>query len=166
VISDINSFVFILNLPYELRPFVINKEYVELLLPDGKTLSAHIASANPIVDSASQTQQLVLTVNDKSLPINLVAKVRVTKTSKAITVSLPRQAVLTDETQTLFWVMKLTNDSMAIKVPVTKGMEMGDRIEILSPTFNFNDRFLLTGNFGLPDTARIKIIGPTTSERE
>src|SRR5678816_1989664 len=29
VISDINSFVFILNLPYELRPFVINKEYVE-----------------------------------------------------------------------------------------------------------------------------------------
>ncbi len=36
VISDIRSFVFVLNLPYELRPYVINKEFVELWLPDGK----------------------------------------------------------------------------------------------------------------------------------
>ena len=166
VISDISSFVFILNLPYELRPYVINKENVELLLPDGKSLSAHIASTNPIVDSASQTQSVVLRVNDKSLPINLIAKVRVIKTAKTSTVSLPKQAVLSDETQTSFWVMKVTDDSTAIKVPVTKGMETGDRIEILKPSFNLNDRFLLTGNFGLADTARIKIIGPSNSKSE
>jgi len=28
VVSDIKSFVFVLNLPYELRPFVLDKEYV------------------------------------------------------------------------------------------------------------------------------------------
>ena len=38
VISDSKSFVFILNLPYELRPYVLNKKTVELLLPDGKSM--------------------------------------------------------------------------------------------------------------------------------
>jgi multidrug efflux pump subunit AcrA (membrane-fusion protein) len=158
VINDVNSFVFILNLPYELRQYIINKDYVELLLPDGKKMMARISSAMPIVDSASQTQNIILKVNEKGLPINLIGKVRVIKTEKANTVSLPKQSVLTDETQTKFWVMKLIDDSTAAKVPVIKGLENNDRIEIVSPKFLTSDKFLLTGNYGLADTARIKIV--------
>jgi len=158
VISDINSFVFILNLPYELRPYVLNKQTVELILPDGKIMTARISSAMPVVDSASQTQNIVLKVNERNLPINLIAKVKVVKTAKANAVSLPKQSVLSDETQTNFWVMKLLDDSTAAKVPVTKGLEISDKIEILSPKFSSSDKFLLTGNYGLADTARIKIV--------
>ena len=158
VINDLNSFVFILNLPYELRQYVMNKDYVELLLPDGKKMMARISSAMPIVDSASQTQNIILKVNEKSLPINLIGKVRIIKTEKTAAVSLPKQSVLSDETQTIFWVMKLIDDSTAAKVPVTKGLEINDRIEILSPKFLTSDKFLLTGNYGLADTARIKIV--------
>lgn len=157
-ISDINSFVFILNLPYELRPYVLNQRTVELLLPDGKSLPATISSFMPVVDSASQTQNIVLKVNDKNLPANLIAKVRVIKTAKTNAASLPKQSILSDETQTNFWVMKVMNDSIAIKVPVTKGLEVNDRIEILTPQFSSTDKFLLTGNYGLEDTAKIKII--------
>jgi multidrug efflux pump subunit AcrA (membrane-fusion protein) len=157
VISDLKSFVFILNLPYELRPFVLNKETVELYLPDGKTMPAYISSTMPVVDSASQTQNIILKVNDKTLPTNLIAKVRVIKTVKVTTVSLPKQSVLSDETQTNFWVMKVLDDSTAVKVPVTKGMEVNGRIEILTPKFEGSDRFLLTGNYGLEDTAKIRI---------
>ena len=158
VINDLNSFVFILNLPYELRQYVLNKDFVELLLPDGKKMMARISSAMPIVDSASQTQNIILKVNEKNLPINLIGKVRVIKTEKANAVSLPKQSVLSDETQTNFWVMKLIDDSTAAKVPVTKGLEINDRIEIVSPKFLTTDKFLLTGNYGLADTARIKIV--------
>lgn len=158
VISDIRSFVFVLNLPYELRPYVINKEFVELLLPDGKSLIGHVSSVTPVVDSASQTQNVILTVNDKSLPINLIAKVRIEKNAKSNAVSLPKQSVLSDETQTSFWVMKVIDSATAVKVPVTKGMEINDRIEILTPQFSSSDKFLLTGNYGLADTAKIKII--------
>ena len=158
VISDIQSFVFILNLPYELRPFVLNKEFVELLLPDGKSLIGHITAFTAMVDSASQTQNIILTVNDKSLPINLIAKVRIQKNAKSSTVSLPKQSVLSDETQTNFWVMKLIDSATAIKVSVTKGMETTDRIEIMAPEFSSTDKFLLTGNYGLADTVKIKII--------
>jgi len=158
VISDVNSFVFILNLPYELRPYVMNKDVAELILPDGKTIFGRIASSMPVVDSASQTQNIVLKVSEKNLPVNLIAKVRVAKTVKAHTISLPKQSVLSDETQTAFWVMKLMDDSTAVKVPVEKGMEVNDRIEILKPVFSNTDKFLLTGNYGLADTAKIKIV--------
>jgi hypothetical protein len=158
VISDVKSFVFILNLPYELRPYVMNKQNVELFLPDGKIMTAHIASAMPVVDSASQTQNIMLTVSEKNLPVNLIAKVKVVKTAKANTASLPKQSVLSDETQTNFWVMKLIGDSMAVKVPVKKGMEANEKIEIVEPKFSNTDKFLLTGNYGLADTAKIKIV--------
>ena len=158
VISDVKSFVFILNLPYELRPYVMNKDRVELLLPDGKTISASIASAMPVVDSASQTQNIVLAVSEKNLPSNLIAKVRIQKTARSTTISLPKQSVLSDETQTSFWVMKVADSSTALKVAVTKGIETNDRIEILSPQFSASDKFLLTGNYGLGDTARIRIV--------
>lgn len=157
-ISDANSFVFILNLPYELRPYMLNKTNVEMYLPDGKILMGHIASTMPVVDSAAQTQNVIIKVADRGLPTNLIAKVKVVKTARANPVSLPKQSVLSDETQTSFWVMKLIDDSTAVKVPVTKGIEMNDRIEIVQPHFSNTDKFLLTGNYGLPDTARISIV--------
>ena len=157
-VNDVRSFVFILNLPYELRPYVLNKQTVDLLLPDGKTLVGRIASVMPVVDSVSQTQNIVLKVNEKNLPSNLIAKVKVEKTARPNTISLPKQSVLSDETQASFWVMKLLNDSTAIKVMVTKGIEMYDKIEILSHVFSTSDKFLVTGNYGLPDTAKIKVI--------
>jgi multidrug efflux pump subunit AcrA (membrane-fusion protein) len=158
VISDMKSFVFILNLPYELRLYVLNKKTVELLLPDGKTMTGNISSVMPVVDSASQTQNIIIRVNDKNLPINLIAKVKVVKTENPNAISLPKQSVLSDETQTKFWVMKVIGDSTAIKVPVTKGIETNERIEITSPLFSNTDKFLLTGNYGLADTAKIKIV--------
>lgn len=158
VINDIKSFFFILNLPYELRPYVMDKKTVELLLPDGKSLTGTIMSAMPVVDSASQTQNIVISVTEKNLPLNLIAKVRIEKKESQHTLSLPRQTVLSDETQSNFWVMKVIDSSTAVKVPVKKGIETSDRIEILSPRFTSSDRFLLTGNFGLEDTAKIKIV--------
>jgi multidrug efflux pump subunit AcrA (membrane-fusion protein) len=159
VINDAKSFVFVLNLPYELRPYVLNKKNVELLLPDGNSLSGAIGLAMPVVDSASQTQNIIIHVNEKNLPINLIAKVRIKKRVSGNTVSLPRQAILSDETQADFWVMKVIDSVTAVKVPVTKGIETKDRVEILSPPFVVTDKFLLTGNFGLADTAKIKITG-------
>lgn len=159
IINDIKSFVFILNLPYELRPYVLNKKNVELLLPDGKLLTGTITSAMPVVDSASQTQNMIISVNEKNLPVNLIAKVRIEKKVSQNTVSLPKQTILSDETQSNFWVMKVIDSTTAVKVPVTKGIETKDRVEIVSPKFAVTDKFLMTGNFGLGDTAKIKITG-------
>lgn len=161
VINDEGSFAFILQVPYEFRSLIKPGQDVPLTLPDGEKLNGKAASLMPSVDTLSQTQGVVVKVNSSHLiPENLVARARLIKTAKQNTISLPKQAVLANETQTDFWVMKLVNDTLAIKVPVKKGIETTDRVEILSPTFSAQDRIVLTGNYGLADTAKVKIVKP------
>jgi multidrug efflux pump subunit AcrA (membrane-fusion protein) len=158
VISDRNSFVFLLNLPYELRPAVLGKKTANLLLPDGTRLTGSIGAVMPTVDSASQTQNVVIRISAaESIPENLIAKVRILRTARPNAQSLPRSALLTDETESNFWVMKLIDSATAVKVPVKKGIETADRVEVLSPIFDPKDKILITGNYGLPDTAKVKV---------
>lgn len=159
VISDRSSFVFLMQLPYELRSSVNLKQDVQLLLPDGTELAGKATSFMPSVDSLSQTQAISIKVNTgRQIPENLVAKARIIRSHKSNTVSLPKSALLSNETQTEFWVMKLINPNTAIKVPVQKGIEAGDRVEIISPKFAPQDKIVVTGNYGLADTAKVKIV--------
>ena len=159
VITDTKSFVFLLDMPYELRPYIMNKKSLEMVLPDGEKLKGIISGNMPTMDAASQTQSIILKVSTShALPENLIAKVKVVKSFKGNANSLPKPAVLTNETQSEFWVMKMINDSTAVKIPVKKGIETGDRIEILSPSFSINDKVLVTGNYGLADTAKVQIV--------
>ncbi len=157
-ISDKSSFAFILELPYELTSLLNTNKNVKLLLPDSSILNGTIVKPMPTVDAASQTQSYLISVNTtKMIPENLVAKVLLVKSSKQNAVSVSKEAVLTDETQSSFWVMKLLNDSTAVKIPITKGIETKDKVEILSPLFSDADKILVNGNYGLPDTASIVV---------
>ncbi len=159
IISDRNSFVFLLDLPYELKPFLTGNKNIQLKLPDGTQLNGYVASLMPTVDPVSQTQGIVIKVNgNQQIPEGLIAKVVLVKKSKTNAVSLPKEAVLTDEVQGEFWVMKLIDSVTAVKVAVKKGLENGSSVEILSPVFSMNDKILLTGNYGLSDTARVTVL--------
>ncbi len=158
-ITDTKSFVFILNLPYELKPYLPANRELQLKLADGTMLNGHVDMALPTVDAVSQTQNYVIKVNtDKQIPENLIAKVSLVKNAKSNTISLLKSAVLTDEIQSQFWIMKMIDSTTAVKVPVTKGLETADKVEILSPVLKATDKILLTGNYGLPDTAKVTVI--------
>jgi len=87
-----------LNLPYELQKYVSVNKNVEVMLPDGTRLNGIVASFMPAIDSASQTQQVLIKVaSSASIPENLIAKVRILKSQKSNAISLPKQAVLSDE---------------------------------------------------------------------
>jgi multidrug efflux pump subunit AcrA (membrane-fusion protein) len=158
VISDANSFAFLLNLPYELRPYIVGISSVEVVLPDSTKLKGVIASAMPTVDPASQTQNYIIKVTANNIPENLIAKVRILKSKKENSNSLPKSALLTNDVQSEFWVMKLIDSVTAVKIPVVKGLETKDRVEIIAPVFTPADKILITGNYGLPDTAKVKLI--------
>ncbi|MDN3579975.1 HlyD family efflux transporter periplasmic adaptor subunit [Mucilaginibacter flavus] len=159
IISDRSSFAFIMQLPYELRASVTNNQDVLLSLPDGTKLNGKVNSFMPTVDTLSQTQGIVIKVaGNNTIPENLVARARIVKTARSNTISLPSSAILSNETQTEFWVMKLIDANTAVKTPIKKGIESGDKIEILSPRFSPNDKIIISGNYGLADTAKVKII--------
>ena len=158
-ITDTKSFVFLLDLPYELKPFLPNNNALQLKLPDGTILNGRVDAALPTVDAVSQTQSYIIKVNTtKQIPENLIAKVNLTKRSKINTTSLPKAAVLSNEIQTEFWIMKMIDSVTAIKLPVQKGLETTDHVEIISPMLSPADKILLTGNYGLSDTAKVTII--------
>jgi multidrug efflux pump subunit AcrA (membrane-fusion protein) len=159
VISDQNSFVFILNMPYEDRNIVLANKTVFLSLPDGTRLTGTIGTIFPNVDSLTQTQGVTIRVNPTHpIPQNLIAKVHILRNAKKQTQTVARAAVLSNDAQTSFWVMKLIDSATAVKVPVVKGMEFPDRIEILDPVFKRSDRILISGNYGLADTAKVSIV--------
>ncbi len=156
VMSDAKSFVFVMNVPYEDKPYVSIGKQVEVILPDQERLQGTISSAMPMIDSISQTQSFSVRVNPThTIPQNLVVKIKIVKVSKTTAATLPKKSVLSDETLSEFWVMKMIDDSTAVKVPVKKGIETGGRVEILSPGFSPKDKILLSGNYGLADTARV-----------
>ncbi|WP_439697935.1 efflux RND transporter periplasmic adaptor subunit [Mucilaginibacter sp. AW1-7] len=159
IISDRSSFAFVMQLPYELRRYVKIGQGIQLILPGGDKLDGQVASEMPSVDTLSQTQGMVIKVNSaNTIPENLVAKARIIRSLRSNTSSLPKSAILTNETQTDFWVMKLINPTTAVKTPITKGIETGDRVEILTPKFSAKDQIVVTGNYGLTDTAKVKIV--------
>lgn len=158
ILNDANSFAFVLNLPYELRPYLQQQRQVQLTLPDNTQLAGIIENPVPTVDPTSQSQQVIIRVPSASgIPENLIAKVRLVKTQKNAAQSLPKAAVLSDDAQTQYWVMQLVNDSTAVKIPVKRGMETKDAVEIISPQFRPADRIVLTGNYGLADTAGVVV---------
>jgi multidrug efflux pump subunit AcrA (membrane-fusion protein) len=157
-ITDTKSFVFLLDLPYELTPYLNNNQSLQLHLPDGSILSGQVSNALPTVDPVSQTQNFVIRVNaTKPIPENLIAKVYLVKKAISNTISVLKSAVLSDEVQSEFWIMQLIDSTTAVKVPIKKGIENDTHIEIISPALKLTDKILLTGNYGLPDTAKVII---------
>jgi multidrug efflux pump subunit AcrA (membrane-fusion protein) len=157
-ITDTKSLVFLLDLPYELKPYLSGNKNVTLKLPDGTILDGAVVSAMPTVDAVSQTQGYVIRVNTSiQIPENLIAKVSLVKQAKLNALSLPKQAVLTNESQTEYWIMQMIDSVTAVKVPIRKGLETNSHVEILSPLLKPTDKILLTGNYGLSDTAKIII---------
>jgi PBP1b-binding outer membrane lipoprotein LpoB len=158
-ISDQNSLVFILDVPFELDKFVGNNSKCTIVLPDNQQISGIITGKLSEMNMETQTIRYVVRPNNAGrLPANLIAKVSLIRSKNDKAMILPKKAVLGDETQTEFWVMKLINDSVAVKVPVSKGFENNEEVEITNPVFLTSDRIVLTGNYGLPDTAIISVI--------
>lgn len=157
-INDAKSFGIVLSLPYDLKKFVQIGQQFEVVLPDETIRKATVKEYLPTVDAASQTQNVVLKISGKQdIPENLIVKVRIDKSSNANTISLPKKAVLSDETETDFWIMKMINTNTAVKIPIKKGIETDDKVEVLEPILTANDKILLTGNYGVADTIKVKV---------
>lgn len=157
-ISNRNSLAFLLDLPYELNQIIRQNGNLTVFLPDGTALAGVISGTMPSVDSLAQTQRYIIKISSgKDIPEGLIGKVRLSKVSHANAQVLPKSAVLTNETEYEFWVMKLINDSTAVKVNVKKGIENSNITEVLSPKFSKTDRIIISGNYGIADTAKVKI---------
>lgn len=157
-IAESNDLAFQINVPYEFSQFTKAGSQCLITLPDNSTHSALITTALTTMNSLAQTQTILAKCKEQLfLPENLIVKIQVSKNIKGEKQLLLKPCVLSDEMMQEFWVMKLINDSTAVKVPVTIGNKNEKEIEITYPLFDANDRIIINGNYGLADTAFVKI---------
>ncbi len=158
VIAGKSSFVFLLNVPFEQNKYAVTGRKCNILLSDSTRLDGIITGKLSTVDPVSQTQTFIVKpVNASVLPENLSVIVQISKNARENAQVIDKSSVLSDETMENFWVMKLINDTTAIKIPIKIGIITGSRVEILSPAFTLRDRIINTGNYGLSDTAFVNI---------
>lgn len=161
IIAEQSSLVFLLNVPFEQNKHAAIGTKCEILLPDSTRIQGTIVSKLSAIDAVSQTQSFIIKPNTHTqLPENLTALVQLNESTNTKTQVTDKNCVLTDETMEKFWVMKLINDSTAIKIPIKTGIVTDTQVEIISPLFDKSDRLINTGNYGLPDTALVNIIQP------
>jgi biotin carboxyl carrier protein len=157
-IADVGSFAFVLSVPFDYTKYIHLGGPCELLLPDSAKISAHIQKKLATIDAVSQAQNfLVVPSTSTVLPENIIAQVTLPTKVNPRAILLPRQAVLADELLQNFWVMQLKSEHLAVKVPVQKGLEREEKVEILTPHFTAQDSFVLSGNYGMDDTAFVTI---------
>ena len=162
VINDSDNYGVVINVPFELKKYVFINQQLSVYLPDGTSISATVKQFIPTVDTMSQMQSVFLKMNSNQvLPENLIVSVRIPKSNKSNIITLPKAAILSNEIETEYWVMLLKNDSLAIKVPVQIGLKNQERTEIVTPKFKATDRIITSGNYGVGDTIKVKIINST-----
>lgn len=158
-IAESSQLAFQLNLPYELTQYVQKHPQCDILLPDNRTLKGTITAPLTSMNLLAQTQPyLIKPQHSEFLPENLIASVLITTHEQKQAQTLLKDCVLSDELMQHYWVMKLISDSTAVKVPVQTGITQADIIEILSPQFGSADLILSEGNYGLADTASVKVL--------
>ncbi|MCX6137113.1 MAG: efflux RND transporter periplasmic adaptor subunit [Ignavibacteriales bacterium] len=155
-VGEPSSLRAVLNVPYQTVKEIRMSTDCMVSAPGGAIFHAVVDRFVPTVDPASQTQTVLLKFRGAvSLPENLNLIVHFPVKQIADAILLPRQAVLSNETQDQFWIMKVLHDSLAVRVDVVRGIETDSLVQILSPRINSNDRVVLDGAYGLPDTATI-----------
>ena len=157
-ISESNDLAFQVNVPFEFIEFAKVGTQCSVTLPDNSIHQAVITTPLTAMNALAQTQTILAKTNEVLfLPENLIVKVQISKAANGSKQILPKPCVLSDEMMQEFWVMKVINDSTAIKVPVIIGNKNANEVEIQQPQFNTADKIIINGNYGLPDTASVKI---------
>jgi hypothetical protein len=155
-ITDPSSLVLVINVPYEYHQLVYKGRSCSVKFPDGKIIQASVQEEVPIVDATSQTQSFLIRFpGNQLLPENMNLVVHIPVKQKQNAIALPLEAIQTNETQEEFWVMKLVNDSLAIKVPVTVGLQ-NDSLREITSGVGINDKIIVKGAYGLTDSSLVK----------
>jgi multidrug efflux pump subunit AcrA (membrane-fusion protein) len=159
IVSNPSSMRIKLNVPFEDAQKIKKGDLCDIKLPGGGKLNGYIEKSVPSVDPASQTQTFLIKLSDnKELPENLNVLVSIpVKLFKNATV-IPKSAVVTNVTEDTFWLMKLLNDTTAVRVDIRKGIETDSLVQIISPALSKFDRIISSGAYGLPDTSKIEIV--------
>ena len=159
IIANPSSLRIKLNVPYEDVLKVKIGSGCKVNLPNGINIPGTIEKNVPAVNPITQTQTYFIKLRQpQNIPDSLNVIVKIPFKSFSNTTVLPKSALVTNVTEDNFWIMKVVNDTTAIRVNIKKGIESDSLVQILTPKLDTSATIILTGAYGLPDTAKVEIV--------
>jgi len=147
------------NVPFEYINLMKTGTKCSVSTANGKTFNGSVFRLLPLIDEINQTQNVLIKLNTTTqLPENLNVNVQFVSAKKNNRTLVPKNSVLTNETQDKYWVMKIFGNNLAVNIPISKGLVNDSIIEVVSGNLNLGDLIIVEGAYGLPDSTLVKIV--------
>ena len=151
------SLVVQVNVPYEYKDYVSIGSSCEIVLQNEKSISTKITGTLPTIDPVAQSQSFLIALPNEDIPENLNVQVRMVYREDTKAMTVPKSALQTNELLTEYWVLKLTNDSVAIKHSVTPKLKNDSLVQIESNELHIGDKVITTGGYQMQDSTIISV---------
>ena len=154
-----NSLVAITYIPFSKVSSIQKNNPCMVFIPGKKPVNSLFKRQLFSADTATQTQPFVVPL-PSNLHLSEGMNLQVNYKEKEITngIFVPRDAVLSNEEETSFWLMKMAGNSKVIKVPVTIGLQGEKVVQILTGDITPSDKIVIQGAYGLSDSTTVKIV--------
>jgi len=146
------SLVIQVNVPYEYEDAVKIDSTCEIMLQNGEVLTAKVTGTLPTIDSVAQSQVFLIALPDANLPENLNVQVRTIYKEDTTAMTIPKTALQTNELLSDFWVLKIVNDSMALKQKVMPLLRNDSLVQVKSERLKVNDLVITEGGYQMQDS--------------
>jgi len=156
---DQRSLRVIVYVPLETNVAKLHNQSCKVYLPNGNIFTGIIGASLPSVNETDQTSAFLVKLNSNvQLAENIHVKIKI-KTGKVKDgIFLPNTAIYGNEEQNHFWILKIQNDSIAVRIPVQKGIIDDNLVQVSGIGINVYNRFLYKGGYALPDSALVNIV--------
>ncbi|GGK24813.1 hypothetical protein GCM10007962_18810 [Yeosuana aromativorans] len=156
-ISQPSSLSIEVNVPYEYENHIKIGTPCDIVLQNGETISSKITGSLPIIDTIAQSQAFLIALPNHDLPENLNVTVKMIYKEAKKSICVPHDALQTNELMTEYWVMKIIDDTLAIKEPVTPLLSNDSLIQIQSKDIKTNDWVVTKGSYQMQDSTLVTI---------
>lgn len=160
VIAQPKTLVVKVNVPFSEKNDMKIGTPCQIIIPGQSTIDEEVTGRLPVIDSINQTQAYLIALPDQQLPEHLNVRVRTIIKQDSTAVSIPRSALQTNELLTKFWVMKVFNDTLAVKKDVTPLLQNDSVVQIKSMNVKKGDRVVTEGSYQMQDSTKVKITMP------
>ncbi len=156
-VSQPSTLVVQVSVPYEYHDKIKVGTPCTVILSGEKEIQAKVTSALTSIDSLGQAQHFLIRLPNANLPENLNVQVRIVSKEANNALTIPQQALQTNELITKFWVMKLVSDSLALKKEVTPLLQTDSLVQIKSKEVKLNDRVITDGSYQMQDSTKVSV---------
>ncbi len=156
-ISQPNTLVVQVSVPFEYENKVKVGTPCTVILRGHPEIHSKISSVLTSTDSIGQAQHYLVRLPGENLPENLNVQVKIVSNEAQNAMTIPNAALQTNELLTDYWVMKIVNDTLAIKKSVTPLVETDSLVQIKSDEVQLQDRVITEGAYQMQDSTRVSI---------